>query len=98
MFEITLSQRSKKNILALDNQAIRLGPGVTSYTYSDRCLYSDGLTLCPYCQCCFSVVSVFEFEGIPIEISDSTLSTVCTNTSENGEFIIFESALYFNVM
>ena len=87
VLETTLSERRKRNILASDSQATRLGPDVTSYTYDESCPYSNSLTLCPYSQYCFSVVSVFEFEGTPIDVSDSTLTTMCTNTSEAGEFI-----------
>ena len=93
-----LSERNKRSTLASESQTIRLGPDVTSYTYSESCPYSDSLTLCPYSQYCFSVVSVFEFRGIPIDVSDSTLTTMCTNTSEDGEFTIFETVLYFNML
>ena len=92
-----MSQRKKRNTLVSDSQTISLGPDVTSYTYNASCPYSDSLTLCPYSQYCFSVVSVFEFRGTPIDVSDSTLTTMCTNTSEDGEFTIFETVLYFNV-
>ena len=98
MFQTTLSQRSKRNTLASDSQTIRLDPDVTSYTYSESCPYSDSLTLCPYSENCFSVVSVFEFRGTPIDVSDSTLARRCTSTSEDGEFMIFETVLYFNVL
>ena len=84
----TLSQRRKRNTLASESQIIRLGPNETSYTYSDSCPYSDN-TLCPYSQYCFSVVSVFEFRGTPIDTSDPTLTTMRTTTSEAGEFIMF---------
>ena len=98
MLHTTLSERNKRSTLASDSHTIRLGPDVTSYTYSESCPYSDSLTLCPHSQYCFSVVSVFEFRGIPIDVSDSTLTTICTNTSEDGEFTIFETVLYFNML
>ena len=98
VFQTTMSQRSKRSTLASDSQTIRLGPDVTSYTYNESCPYSDSLTLCPYSQYCFSVVSVFEFRGTPIDVSDSTLTTMCTNTSEDGEFTMFETVLYFNML
>ena len=88
MLNTTLSQRRKRNIPASEGQIVRLGPNETSYTYNDRCLYSNS-TLCPYSQYCLSVVSVFEFGGTPIDTSDPTLTTMCTTTSEAGEFIIF---------
>ena len=97
MFQTTLSQRKKRNTLASGSQTIRLGPDVTSYIYNESCPYSDSLTLCPYSENCFSVASVFEFRGIPIDVSDSTLTTMCTNTSEDGEFTMFETVLYFNM-
>ena len=94
VLQTTLSQKRKRNTLTSDSQAIRLSPDVITYTYNGRCPYSDSLTLCPYFQYCFSVVSVFEFRGTPIDVSDSTLTTMCTNSSEAGEFMIFESVLY----
>ena len=84
----TLSQSRKRNILTSESQFVRLAPNETSYTYNDSCPYSDS-TLCPYSQYCFSVVSVFEFRGIPIDTSDPTLTTMCTVTSEAGEFVMF---------
>ena len=88
VLQIALNQRRKRNTLTYDSQTIRLEPDVTSYTYDESCPYSDGLTLCPYSQYCFSVVSVYEFRGTLIDVSDSTLITICTNTSEAGEFMI----------
>ena len=84
VFQTTLSltQRRKRNTLA---SAMRLGPDATNHTFSILCPYSDSLTLCPYSQYCFSVISVFEFRGTPIDVSDSTLATMCTNTSETGK-------------
>ena len=66
--------------------------------FSMQCPYSDSLTLCPYSQYCFSVVSVFEFRGTPIDVSDPTLATMCTNTSEAGEFIMFETVLFYDML
>ena len=92
-----LYQRGKRNTLASESQTVRLDPNVTSHTFNILCPYSDSLTLCPYSQYCFSVVSVFEFRGNLIGVSNSTLTTRCTDTSEDGEFItIFEIVLYFN--
>ena len=93
-----MSQRSKRNTLASGSQTISLDPDVTSYTYNESCPYSNNFTLCPYSENCFSVVSVFEFRGTPIDVSDSTLTTTCTNTSEDGEFTMFETVLYFNML
>ena len=89
VLQTTLSQRRKKNTLASESQTIRLGPDVTSHTFSILCPYNSSITLCPYSQYCFSVVSVFEFRGTPIDVSDSTLTTMCNITDEAGEFIIF---------
>ena len=88
VFIATLSQRRKRNIPASESQTVKLGPNETSYTYNDNCPYSDK-TLCPYSQYCFSVVSIFAFRGIPIDASDPTLTAMCTNTTETGEFILF---------
>ena len=96
VFQTTLSQRRKRNTLSSESQTIRLGRDVTSHTFSILCPYSDSLTLCPYSQYCFSVVSVFEFRGTPIDVSDSTLTTMCNSTDEAGEFVIFESVLYYD--
>ena len=93
-----LYQRDKRNTLASETKITRLGPDATSHTFSILCPYSDSVTLCPYSQYCFSVVSVFEFRGTPIDVSDSTLTTMCTNTSKDGEFTIFETVLYFNIL
>ena len=98
MFNTTLSQRSKRNIPATESQTVTLGPDETSFTYNDTCPYNNSLTLCPYSQYCFSVISVFEFGGTPVDASDPTLGTRCTDTSEAGEFTIFEIVLYFNIV
>ena len=84
----TLSQSRKRNIPASESQFVRLASNEINFIYSDSCPYSDG-TLCPYSQYCFSVVSVFEFGGIPIDTSDPTLTTMCTVTREAGEFVMF---------
>ena len=89
----TLHQRRKKNIPATESQVVMLGPNETSYTYNDSCPYAN-TTLCPYCQYCFSVVSIFEFEGIPIDTSDSALTARCITTSEAGKFIMFTAILW----
>ena len=98
MLETQLSQRRKRNTLGSESQTVELGPDATSHTFSILCPYSDSLTLCPYSEYCFSVVSVFEFRGTPIDVSDSTLATMCTNTSEAGELIIFETVLYYDML
>ena len=98
VFVTTLSQRSKRNIPATESQTVTLLPNETSFTYDDRCPYNDSLTLCPYSQYCFSVISVFNFGGTPIDASDPALARMCTNTSEAGEFTIFKIVLYFNVV
>ena len=84
----TLRQRRKRNIPTSESQTFRLGPNETSYTYKDSCPYSNS-TLCPYSQYCFSVVSIFEFEGSLIDTSDPSLAARCTTTSEAGELIMF---------
>ena len=98
VFQITLSEKRKRNTLASETQTIKLGIAVTSYTYNESCPYNSSVILCPYSQYCFSVVSVFELRGTPIDVSDSTLTTMCTNTSEAGEFIIFETVLYYDML
>ena len=90
IFRTTLSQRRKRNTLASESNTTRLGHDVTSHTFSILCPYSNSLTLCPYSQYCFSVVSLFEFRGTPIDVSDSTSTTMCNSTYEAGEFAIFE--------
>ena len=84
----TLHQRKKRNTLTSESQIVMLGPNETSYTYNDSCPYTNS-TLCPYSQYCFSVVSIYEFEGTPIDISDPDLTARCTTTSEAGKFIKF---------
>ena len=79
----------------MESQTVSLGPETTSFTYTRRCPYHDSLTLCPYSQYCFSVISVFEFRGTPIDASDLVLATMCTDTNEAGEFTILEIVLYF---
>ena len=98
VFQTTLSQRSKINITESESSTTRLGPHATSHTFSIICPYSYSLTLCPYSQYCFSVVSVFEFRGTPIDVSDSTLTTMCTNTSEAGEFIVLATVQYYDML
>ena len=98
VFQTTLSERSKRNTQEPERNTIRLGTDATSHTFSMQCPYSDSLTLCPYSQYCFSVVSVFEFRGTLIDVSDPTLATMCTNTSEAGELIIFETVLYYDML
>ena len=98
VLDTTFSQRSKRNIPAMESQTVTVGPETTSYNYSISCPYDNTLTLCPYSGYCFSVVSVFEFRGTPIDASDPTLARMCDNTNEAGEFTIFENVLYFNVL
>ena len=93
-----MSQRRKRNTLESETNTTKLGADVTSHIFSILCPYSDSLTLCPYSQYCFSVVSVFEFRGTPIDVSDATLTTMCTNTSEAGELTIFETVLYYDML
>ena len=88
MFNTTLSQRRKRNLLVSESQTVRLGPNETSYIYNDSCPYSDS-TLCPYSQYCFSIVSIFAYRGIPIDASDPTLTARCTNTTEAGESLYY---------
>ena len=90
VFNTTLSQRSKRNIPATDSQTVSLGPDETSYNYNISCPYDNTLTLCPYSGYCFSVISVFEFRGTSIDASNPELARMCTDTSEAGEFTIFE--------
>ena len=82
----------------MESQTVRVGPERTSYSYNISCPYNSSLTLCPYSRYCFSVVSVFEFRGTPIDASDPTLAMMCNDTSEAGELIILEIVLYFNVV
>ena len=85
----TMLYRGKRNTPASETNTTRLGPDATSHTFSILCPYNDSVTLCPYSQYCFSVVSVFEFRGTPIDVSGSTLTTMCNTTDEAGEFSIF---------
>ena len=98
VFDTTLSQRSKRNIPATESQTVTLGPDETSYNYNISCPYDNNLTLCPYSEYCFSVISVFEFRGTSIDASDPTLARECIDTNQTGEFTIFEIVLYFNVV
>ena len=82
----------------MESQTVRVGPETTSYSYNISCPYNSSLTLCPYSRYCFSVVSVFEFGGTPIDTSDPTLAMMCNDTSEGGELTILEIILYFNVV
>ena len=80
-----LSERSKRNIPASEIHTVRLGPNETSYTYTETCPYNDSLTLCPFSQYCFSVISVFAFKDTPIDASDPALARMYTNTSGAGK-------------
>ena len=86
VFQTTLYQRGKRNTLASETNITRLGPDATSHTFSILCPYNDSVTLCPYSQYCFSVVSVFEFRGTPIDASGSILTMMRNTTEEAGEF------------
>ena len=100
MFNTTLSQRNKRNIPATESQTVTLGPDETSFAYTERCPYHDSLTLCPYSQYCFSVISVFGFiEALQLMPQiQHLLQGLLIATSEAGEFTIFEIVLYFNVV
>ena len=98
VLQTMLYQRGKRNTLVSETDITRLGPDATSHTFSILCPYNDSVTLCPYSQYCFSVVSVFEFRGTPIDVSDSTLTTMCNTTDEAGEFSIFLDVLYFDML
>ena len=82
----------------MESQTDRVGPQATSYSYNISCPYNSSLTLCPYSRYCFSVISVFEFGGTPIDTSDPTLAMMCIDTSEAGELTILEIILFFNVV
>ena len=96
VLQTMLYQRGKRNTPESET-VIRLDPDATTHTFSIQCQHSD-VTLCPYSQYCFSVVSVFEFKGTPIDVAGSTLTTMCTNTSEAGKFTIIETVLYFSML
>ena len=98
VLETELDQRRKRNIQGSESQTVELGRDATNYTFSILCPYNSSVTLCPYSQYCFSVVSVFEFRGTPIDVSDSTLTTMCNSTDEAGEFVIFETVLYYDML
>ena len=98
VLQTTLYQRGKRNTLASETNITRLGPDATSHTFSILCPYNDSVTLCPYSQYCFSVASVFEYRGIPIDVSGSTLTTMCDTTDEAGEFSIFLDFLCFDML
>ena len=65
-----------------------VGPDQTSYSYDQKCPYNDSITLCPYSEYCFSVVSLFAFKDTFIDASDSTSTVLCRNTTEAGEFTV----------
>ena len=89
VFPIMFSQRSKRNLPATRSQTVTLGPDVTSYQYAKSCPHINSLTLCPYSQYCFSVISLYAFNGIHIDASDPAFATICTEPSEAGEFTIY---------
>ena len=95
---LTFSQRRKRNIATMESQTVRVGPETTSYSYNISCPYNSSLTLCPYSRYCFSVVSLFEFRGTPIDASNATLAMMCNDTRQAGELTILEIVLYFNVV
>ena len=94
VFTTTLNQRRKRNIPSSDTLTIPIPPDQTSYTYNQTCPYDNSLTLCPYSEYCFSVVSLFAFKDTFIGASDSTSTTMCRNTEEAGEFTILKIVLY----
>ena len=81
-----LASRNKRqvDIPNSDSLIVPVDPDATSYTYNTPCPYMANVTLCPYSQYCFTVVSVFTFSGVFI---DSSIPTpMCTgNTSEAGK-------------
>lgn len=85
VFATGLGSRSKRNIPSSETQTVTLGPDETSYNYNKTCPYDDSLTLCPYSEYCFSVVSVFAFGDTPIDASDPALTRMCNDTGEAGE-------------
>ena len=80
------SSRKKRqiNMLNSDSQSVMVDPDATSFTYNTPCPHMADVTLCPYSQFCFTVVSVFTFSGLFI---DSSIPTpMCTgNTAEAGK-------------
>ena len=96
VFVATFSGRRKRNIQVAQTETERIGPNETSYEYNISCPYNTSLTLCPYSQYFFSVVSVFEFEGTPINTSDPQSAIMPYNTSEAGEFTLFE--MFYTLM
>jgi len=92
----TLNQRSKgnTNVPPSDTQMIMVGPDQTSYKYDQKCPYNYAITLCPYSEYCFSVVSLFAFKDTFIDASDSTSTMMCHNTTEAGEFTILQIVPY----
>ena len=81
-----LASRNKRqvDIPNSDSLIVPVDPDATSYTYNTPCPYMANVTLCPYSQYCFTVVSVFTFSGVFI---DSSIPTpMCTgNTAEAGK-------------
>ena len=88
VFPITFSHRSKRDSPAIISQTITLGPDVTSYQYAKKCPHIKSHTLCPYSQYCFSVISLYAFNGVHIDASDPALNTICTEPNEAGELTI----------
>jgi len=83
VLEPMLSSRKKRqaSIPNSASQNVMAGPDTTSFTYNTPCPYMADVTLCPYSQYCFTVVSVFAFNNVFI---DSSIPTpMCTgNTAE----------------
>ena len=80
-----LSERRKRNIPTFESKTVVLGPDDTTFIYNEKCPYNDSLILCPYSQYCFSVISVFAFKNIFIDVSNSSLTRMCTDTTEAGK-------------
>ena len=80
----------KKRIVDIPNsgsQSVMLDPNATSYTYNTPCPYITDVTLCPYSQYCFTVVSVFTFNNVFIDSSVPT--PMCTGSTAEAGKIIF---------
>ena len=80
-----LSERRKRNIPIFESKTIVLCPDKTTFIYNENCPYNDGLILCPHSQYCFSVISIFSFKNIFIDASNSSLTRMCTDTTEVGK-------------
>ena len=95
VLEPMLGSRRKRNvdIPNSDSQSVMVDPDATSYTYNTPCPYMTDVTLCPYSQYCFTVVSVFTFNNVFIDASTPTPMCI-ENTAEAGKITILHNIAF----